>query len=232
MFHCFVKMTDNNSSEKRLKSVPPDLTVLVGEAEKPFEYYSMMMASYSRYIDNMLSSGMKESTTMTIRFPDIEESTWLEMIAPLQDPLKTKAFSVTDALKLVRLYDKYEFEAGRSLCTDTFDKFLNRSFSISERLTFIEISRCTDDLGMKALYDRCIGKMAQELKDRYCWMEFSLEYLKAMAPFVEKEESLLSHSFTDKEGVTSPLWPEVFWLRKCRECGRPYDDYPEWFKCP
>jgi hypothetical protein len=49
---------------KQLKSYEPDLDVVVGSDQQVFRCHGLILASYSAYIDTMLSTPMKEQSTM------------------------------------------------------------------------------------------------------------------------------------------------------------------------
>lgn len=68
-----------------LKSRDHDLTILVGEEETPYTYYSMFLAARAPLIDVMLSHDMKEKNEMVIRFPDISVNDW-EILEPFIYP--------------------------------------------------------------------------------------------------------------------------------------------------
>jgi BTB/POZ domain len=64
----------------------PDVTIVVGGHE--FQEYSQIIRYWSDYFDKALGSGMKESTTMRLEFPDREPKEW-ELIKAISMPLST-----------------------------------------------------------------------------------------------------------------------------------------------
>lgn len=76
--------TVRSSFGRPLKSSEPDLEIVVGKEKEVLHYHSVIMASYSEYIDTMLSTPMKEQDTKTLSFPDIQPREWKKMIAFLE----------------------------------------------------------------------------------------------------------------------------------------------------
>ena len=66
---------------KRLRSLSPDVIVAVGKGSnlQEFECYSVVLCFASSYFDSMLSSGMRESSTKRITFPDKKPEEWKEV---------------------------------------------------------------------------------------------------------------------------------------------------------
>ena len=66
------------SPAKRLRSVPPDVTVIVGTAPEAqsFSVYKIALCFASPYFDTMLSSGMREDNTNSIELPDKDPEEW------------------------------------------------------------------------------------------------------------------------------------------------------------
>ena len=63
---------------KVLKSAEPDLEVVVGQGDdmRTYHHHSVLLASYSDYVDTMLSVPMREQETRRITFPDITPANW------------------------------------------------------------------------------------------------------------------------------------------------------------
>ena len=63
---------------KVLKSAEPDLEVVVGQGDemRTYHHHSILLASYSDYVDTMLSVPMREQETRRITFPDITPANW------------------------------------------------------------------------------------------------------------------------------------------------------------
>jgi hypothetical protein len=73
------------------------------------------MATWSNYIDGMLSSNMKEGQTKKITFPEIAHSEWEAMVMYLE-PGAGEILHVDEAKRLAKWYDKYEFQTGLAMC--------------------------------------------------------------------------------------------------------------------
>lgn len=214
-------MTEPANVEKRLKFSEPDLTVIVGNNGKSFRHYSVQLASQSPYIDALLASSMKESETMTISFPEVEEEDWLLMIQFLElyheDEGASRQMSADEAIKFAPFYNKYNFPRGLSLCRSVLKtSILSASYDLDFR---VEIFELADQLEMKGdLYDACVQFFVIRLGNHNFRFgapnELSLDHLRRLAPMVAKAPCLLDIAYATKEEVLSPLWPKFFAARK------------------
>ena len=114
--------SDNTTDErqaKKLRSSEPDLKVILGSGDDQsiLWYHSQALSLKSKYIDTMLAVPMKERNERVISFPDISIETWEQMMKFIDDPIAVRQMNVQDALTVVEFYDKYNFEAGRNLCS-------------------------------------------------------------------------------------------------------------------
>lgn len=191
----------------QLKFAEPDLTVIVGSDGTAFRYHSIILANYSVYIDTLLASTMKESSSKTIHFPEIESQNWLDIIAFVTDPLKARQMSVAQAMRFSPLYDKYDFPKGMRLCSDVLERRVEKLFGVS---TAIEIFVLADQLNMKILYSDCVAFFQKFLGEYERAIQMSTTQLTTLAPLVAKDESLLELAFADKDQVTTTLWPRYF----------------------
>ena len=98
-----------------LQSCEPDLEVLVGVDRKVFRCYSVILASYSQYIDTLLATPTQEQETRTISFPDIEPGVWEKMIRFLE-PGGSREMTLVDVLEVLPFYNQYDFESGMQMC--------------------------------------------------------------------------------------------------------------------
>ena len=94
---------------KKLKSCEPDLkTTVDGDVEGSdavdFWYHASVMATHSNYIDTMLASGMKESNTYEVSFPDIAPATWESMIKLFGQFLTGHPVLVKDVMEVAPWY--------------------------------------------------------------------------------------------------------------------------------
>jgi len=94
---------------KTLRSTDPDLEVVLGAQQSTsVRCYSVLLASYSEYVDTMLASNMMESTTMKISFPDIESKDW-QQIMDIHVIGHASTLAFQDSFPLVPILDKYGF---------------------------------------------------------------------------------------------------------------------------
>ena len=72
---------DDPSTAKKVRSIPPDVVVSVGQGDtmQEFECYSVILSHASDYFDTMFSSQMKEATTKRISFHDKDPKEWKEV---------------------------------------------------------------------------------------------------------------------------------------------------------
>jgi hypothetical protein len=121
-----------------LKSCEPDLEVLVGLEPKVFRCHSVILASYSQYIDTMLATPMLERETRSISFPDIEPELWEKVIRFLE-PGGYREMTLEDALEVLPIYDQYDFQSGMQMCdhlTSTMLKVFCKSFTMASEETY------------------------------------------------------------------------------------------------
>ena len=64
--------------QKRSRSMPPDVTVVVGtgDNQQEFECYKAVLTLASPYLDAMLGNDMVENSTSRIEFPDKDPEEW------------------------------------------------------------------------------------------------------------------------------------------------------------
>jgi len=119
-------ITTDERQAKKLRSSEPDLKVILGSGDDQsiLWYHSQALSLKSKYIDTMLAVPMKEQREHVISFPDITSETWEQMIKFIDDPIAVRQMNVQDALSVIEFYDKYEFEAGRNLCSHIISDYL------------------------------------------------------------------------------------------------------------
>lgn len=113
-----------------LKSCEPDLSVIVGQVVT-YHHHAAVLASYSDYIDTMLSTPMQERQSRTIRFPDIRPKTWEKIMqmhqiggaSVLSESLSTDA---TFFLEVLPILDEYAFTQAVKVCDDMLQRYFER----------------------------------------------------------------------------------------------------------
>ena len=106
---------------KSLKSAEPDLEVVVGQGNdtRTYRHHAVVLASYSDYIDTMLSVPMREQETRRITFPDITPADWenIMMMHQINGRRDLKSFmNKEEAPILLPLLDKYQFNDALGAC--------------------------------------------------------------------------------------------------------------------
>jgi len=122
------KEQSSSISTRRLNSFGiPDLEVLIGPKQRIYRYHALFLASYSMYVDTILSSPMTSAAAAAtnsdderplrrIVFEDIEEDTWEIMISYLEPSSRFDPVKLADLERILPFYDKYQFVDGISLC--------------------------------------------------------------------------------------------------------------------
>lgn len=115
---------DNNKGKTAKEESGPESDNKAAKActKKEYHHYAAILASQSSYIDAMLSSPMKEGTERVIHFPDLDPDTWEEMIKFLQ-PDQAQYMQISDIIKVLVAYDKYDFTAGKACCDAVLAKW-------------------------------------------------------------------------------------------------------------
>jgi hypothetical protein len=110
---------------KRLRSLPPDVTVIVGSGDtaKSFSCYKLALCFASPYFDTMLSAGMREDATNTIELPDKDPEEWKEfykIIDPSQigEVRSGSCIDETNAVKLTAWFHEFSMVKHLKECDD------------------------------------------------------------------------------------------------------------------
>ena len=178
---------------RRLKSFgPPDLEVVVGQDQRLYRYHSFILASYSTYIDTMLSSPMRESKTKHISFPDIEPDVWERMIQVLEPGgIKAFTFGGKDLLVLTPIFDKYQFEDGMRMCNRVIEEIfshLTKKYLCCDSLEYDTLAAMVFDLDLP-MKNKAV-KYARLCLTKYLhWL--SEEQLVRLLPLIENEKDVL-----------------------------------------
>jgi hypothetical protein len=199
-----------------LQSSPPDLRVIVGGLEewkepKVYLYYSSVLATYSTYVDSMLSSPMIESQSKEIHFPEIEPLIWDMMIQFVTDPEAIRWMSIKDVLLVAQFYDKYGFMGGLGCCDCIarayFDKNIefitNNDHGECDIHECVEVILAADNCNLprsktKGIeYFNQVLNSSDDFKD-LCIDEFAIE--KLVPILVKEKDKLIDQS--------SYLWPD------------------------
>jgi hypothetical protein len=221
---------------KKLKSCEPDLKITVGGAVDgsdavDYWYHASVMAIHSNYIDTMLASGMKESNTYEVSFPDIPPATWDSMMKFLDKPLAIHLMKVEDVMEVAPWYDKYDFPEGRELSGHILKKYfevmLNTEIPGDDLDAEIDAEIHGDDLDF--FIDAILLVDALHLDDvknaGVRWIEevisdaekliFSRDHIAKLAPLMAKEDSLFEivklfvKSVVTKDDILNRLFPEL-----------------------
>jgi hypothetical protein len=214
-------------ARKKLRSCEPDLKITVGGDVDGIDavdywYHASMMANHSVYIDTMLASGMKESNTYEVSFPDIAPATWESMMKFLDNPLAVRLMTIEDVMEVATGYDRYDFPAGRELCSHILTEYI-RALSAPPEETPDDLDFCIDAILLAdALHlDEAkgfrwiIAIIATTLVPNETTL-FSMDHIAKLAPLIATEERLFHiadhvvKSVVTKDDILHRLFPELF----------------------
>ena len=159
---------------KSLKSAEPDLKVVVGQGDssgddhamRTYQHHSVLLASYSDYVDTMLSVPMREREMRRITFPDITPANWekLMMMHQINGRRNLKSFLNKDeAPVLLPLLDKYQFNDALGACDDLlaimFSGWIYDQLTAGDLQNAIAVAQAAHGLNA-ACMEKCKPKMA------------------------------------------------------------------------
>lgn len=184
-----------SSFARPLKSRDTDLEIAVGPEGEVFHCHSVIMASYSEYIDSMLSSPMKESTTMSISFPDIEPQLWKKMMKFLE-PGGSRDTSLADISEMLPVFDEYRF--GIALATidnvyaDYLEMYRNRSISSLNK----SIPLLSYQYELPRSKEMAVEYVRKIFTERIGLGELEDQDLRALLPMIHRDEEALREIFS------------------------------------
>lgn len=187
--------TVRSSFGRPLKSSEPDLEIVVGKEKEVLHYHSVIMASYSEYIDTMLSTPMKEQDTKTLSFPDIQPREWKKMIAFLE-PGGNRNMNLQDFCELLPLFDEYCFQTAVELCDNIFaDLFTNNPETATlENESMVMIAVLSFEYGLPLSKDRAVDFAKHVFETKCSFLDE--ESYRSLIPLVKDEESALKEIVT------------------------------------
>jgi hypothetical protein len=210
---------------KKLKSCEPDLKITVGGAVDgsdaiEYWYHASIMANHSNYIDTMLASGMKESNTYEVSFPDIAPATWESMMKFLDKPLAIRLMTVQDVMEVAPWYDKYDFPEGRALSSNILTEYIK---GVEDMYVpdvpgnldfFIGVILLADALHLDEAKNMGVLWIGATMENS-CRNILSRDHIAKLAPLIAKEGSLIAtvklfvKSVVTKDDILHRLFPEL-----------------------
>jgi hypothetical protein len=218
--------TLKNPERKKLRFCEPDLKITVGgdvdgSDAVDYWYHSSVMATHSNYIDTMLASGMKESCTYEVSFPDIPPATWESMMKFLEQPLAVFLMTAKDVMEVAQWYDQFDFPRGRQLSGHILTKYLNYHeeggmFPDDDFDFFIDAILLADALGLDEAKNAGVRWIQKAIFDNEDYFICCSTYLIAkLAPLIAKEDHLFKtvklfvKSVVTKDDILDRLFPEM-----------------------
>ena len=214
---------DNESSGvpsccKKLRSqADPDLCVVLGRhQDTTLHHYSHALAFHSEYIDAALSSGLEECATRTLTFPDIELGDWTRLLACVEDPVEARRMQVQEAIRLLPLYDKYQFPKGKTLCAEVLDQFLSRNdrWTRLDLNTLVKVVLAADaanlESTMSLVWDLFLTAASEFVDCTDLFSRFNLDDVRQLAPVLVKHEGMVRALDSTTEELQNPLFPKLW----------------------
>lgn len=186
-----------------LKSCEPDLEIVVGSEKEVFHYHSAIMASYSDYIDTMLASPMRESSTMKISFPDISPTVWRKMMSFLE-PGGTREVKIEDYGEILPFFDKYNFKIGIDLCDEIYSDYfhLRKKGSIASWSMLVPMASQSYEFGLPRSKAQAI-EFARDMFDRGTTYQMEANDFRSLIQLIQDEEetlkSIMSLTYGEEE---------------------------------
>ena len=189
-------MPDSEPETKKLRSCEDDLKVVLGDGASGEDnvrwYNSAILASKSAYIDAMLATPMKESQERQITFPDITPSLWDKMLTFVNDPKVARKMTMSDALDVLQMYDKYQFQDGKDLCEDVMEEYFRETLK-SENKVPPDVDAMVEGtaLAFEANLTRALANGCDYIQKRLCRSSvpygrtmFTEEHIQRLVPLL------------------------------------------------
>lgn len=109
--------TLDDRASKRIRKEEPDVTIIVGGKE--FRHYRQILCVASDYFDAAFNSGMKESDTMRIEFPDKDPDEW-ELFVSFLEPFTTAEITNSNVEVLVPWFHEFGITTMLNKCDCVF----------------------------------------------------------------------------------------------------------------
>ena len=154
---------------KRLRSLSPDVIVAVGEGAymQEFECYSVVLCFASSYFDSMLSSGMRESSTKRITFPDKKPEEWKEVYKFMDSrTLRDAKLTKENVKRLIPWFSLFEMTRLLQECDDILKSRVPKTFDVAdpaEKGRTVEKAFKMFDLSHKYGLSKCLTASRQAI---------------------------------------------------------------------
>jgi len=179
-----------------LKCSDCDLEVLVGPNKKVYRYHKVIQASYSTFLDTMLSTDIREKDTSTIRFPDIQPEMWDKLIGFLE-PGGYRQLKDKDIVDMLPIYDQYQFHQGLNICDEMIRSVLEPDLRILfAKLAYpVKISLAIQSYQLALPKSSAVAKQYAARMIKLCANLDSIEEnkLAALFPLVLDDEETLKY---------------------------------------
>lgn len=188
---------------KSLKSSEPDLQVVVGsssdgEDEETFLVHGPLLASFSDYVDTMLSVPMKESHTRRITFPDVSPDTWRKLMHFLEPG---QSVQLEEAVELLPFYDKYGFTSAVQMCDRAACRVIkgNKGFLVTNHTEsfadgLVKALVLAYEMNLPLSKPQAIALVKRQFAAGHC-IDDKEDRIRDLIPLIQEEEDTLEHIF-------------------------------------
>lgn len=206
------------STKQRILREEPDVVIVVGDRE--FLHYSQVLCLSSEYFDVALNSGMRESESLKISFPDEDPSEW-ELFASFMEPFSSANITKSNVEVLIPWFHRFGIKRMLHVCdriyVDSVSPPLQRKYwKLDGHSSLPDIGNLRNRLrellhayAFSALYDLGITKERATralLRQIACAPDlFDLEAVAALVAILKHEENRKDLWSSVKEYVPEDL---------------------------
>ena len=197
---------------KRIKLSDPDLAVVCRSEknkEETLHYHSVAMALHSSYFDNLLTSGMQESSTKTVTLGDVDPKEFRLAIEILENPLKATKTTAQECMNVASIYNRFAFSKGLELVEsilcdylDQWTKQKKKSPSPAQMKVIGDAILFSQEANLEKLIEKSQNFIKTKIVQEDCHGMglFQESFIEKMKPFLEEH----------KEECVSDLYTRVF----------------------
>lgn len=160
---------------------------------------------------------MKEGQSKCLTFPDISVKDWERMMNYVTLPVWSRALTFRHALRLVVLYDKYDFHTGVELCDDKLEDIFfgsdDKEISIDQKVNTVILGESI--VGLEETRDSAVRWVNHLIGDvRAVKMDLTVDHVKSLVPILVKHdvlcEAVKELIGVEAKDITCPLFPALF----------------------
>ena len=201
-----------DSKRLRLSEADLEITCILEEddekqntsslSSKTYMRHSVVMATRSQFIDNLLTTEMKEKEEMKLTL-HVSPSTFELAMLLLEDPSEANSATPEQVLQVAPFYDQYAFDGGIKLVVSVLSKFLDE-WTTDERANqtpkLIEMERIVGAIAFShsSNIDSLVEKSKTFWSQRIGSSIWSPNYIRQIQDFIIKRCAIINHHFMFK----------------------------------